>query len=176
MESNIYRKVGIIAGVALVTLILILLLSKVFIYLTICGLTATLVYTRYTLKLPFKIEPYLFFSLVISFSYGIWFTVLYVFVSMLIPKLIAGGEVDSSTILYLVFFVIMNLISITFKPVGIAKIGLVVSIIDFIIIVALGAAIKPEKIITGLVIVGINIFLFANLGEPLLNLINRRLI
>lgn len=170
------KKFAIIGGVALVALLMMLLFSKLLIYVIICALTGFIVYIRYTLQLPVKIEPYLFFSVIITLGYGIGLTVLFIFISMLIPKLIAGGEVDGSTLVYLVIFLLMNVVALNFRSMGISRVGVLVSIADFIIIIALGAAMKPEKLITGLLVVGINIFLFTRLGEPILTLITGKLI
>ena len=175
-KNNPYKKYAIIGTATIVTLAMILLFSKIIIYLVICAFTAFLVYIRYSLQLPFKIEPYLFLSVIISLSYGIWFTVFFVAVSMLIPKIIGGGEVDATTILYLISFVFMNMACILLQSIGIKILGVVISIVDFVIITALGAAMRPDKIISGMLIVGVNIFLFVKLGEPLLTLINTGLI
>ncbi|OGI15347.1 hypothetical protein A3K63_05515 [Candidatus Micrarchaeota archaeon RBG_16_49_10] len=159
------------AVVAVISLALIILLSKLVIYLLICVVTGFLVYVRYTLQLPFKIEPYLFFSVIVTLGYGIGFTVFYVFIAMLIPKVIAGGEVDGSTLLYLVFFVILNMIARSFSGMSVSTVGIIISLADFTILLILGAVMKPEKIKTGMLIVGVNIFLFIHFGEPLLGFI-----
>jgi hypothetical protein len=163
----------ILIGLALIlSLFLVLFFSRALVYLLICGMTAFLVYIRYSLQLPFKIEPYLFFSVIISLGYGIGFTIFYVLAAMFIPKVIAGGDVDASTFLYLFFFILLNVVVTSLRIINVATIGIIASVIDFLVILLLGAAVKPEKIISGFVVVGINIFLFINAGQFMLDIIN----
>jgi len=172
-KNKIQNKKLIMLGISLILLIIMSLFFRGFtIYIVACILIGSIVYIRHIMHLPFKIEPYLFVSIIISLGYGIGPTIFFVIVSMLIPKLIAGGEIDGSTFAYLFLFIMMNIVAINLSSINIVFLGIMFSVIDFFIISILGTTMKPEKIINGILIVGINIFLFYNFGETILTLIN----
>lgn len=167
-----YKKFMILGGAFIALLIMMLFFKKPMIYLLACITIGSIVYVRYIIRLPFKIEPYLFVSIIISLGYGIGPTIIFVIISMIIPKMLAGGEFDGSSWVYLFLFVMMNVVAIALSSMNIVTLGIILSIADLIILLILGTTMRPDKIINGVVIVGINILLFYRFGDIFLTLIS----
>lgn len=89
-------------------------LRKIAIYLLLVFLTAVFTYINYHIKFPFDISPVLFLSLVISKEYNLLFSILFIFLSGVLPMIFAGGSFDHTTIFYLSIIFLVNFLNTKF--------------------------------------------------------------
>jgi hypothetical protein len=131
-------------------------------------------YSLHISRFPLHIDPLLFITVIIAWSYSTKTAIIFAIITGNLPEILAGSF-EVSDMISIVPIVLLSWLSIYLQPIGIIATGIifsaVFSFIEFLIASALREA--PHKIyIEPAIILGMNLFLFINFGESLLQIMS----
>ncbi len=146
----------------------------VFVFLTIVSALFSFYHDKYNrtnidLKMP------LFFSIMITWKYGLIYTLIFFILSDIIPTLLAGGHIGGLTIPFYALFFGVNALVLIFPVSDIIFLGIILVIIEFIgsiIIKSFFGVPGFVAVFSSILSVIVRIIYFSTLGRLLLLLFN----
>ena len=146
----------------------------VFVFLTIVSALFSFYHDKFNrtnidLKMP------LFFSIMITWEYGLVYTLIFFVLSDIIPTLLAGGHIGGMTLPFYMWFFVVNAIVLIFPISDIILFGIILVIIEFIgsiIIKSFFGIPGFVAVFSSILSVIVRIIYFSTLGRLLLLLFN----
>lgn len=148
-----------------------LLLKKFLLFLVLTAITIAITYFNYYTRIPIDLTPIFFLSVIISFSYGLLFSVLFVLIVSLPPKLFSGSDFGVKSIFYIIINIIVNFVLVSISPGNIILFGIVGSVVYHLMSATLAGLMEGEivkELLVSVINIGVSLFYFMNFGLILL--------
>jgi len=118
--------------IGLLLLITFISAKKAFVYVIFLILNGYIIYYTKLYHVPIDVSPLFFLEIVITRYYGLQWMLLFVFVSYIIPKTMAGSSMNWISYVYISIGLVPCIISVFFTTVPLVYVGYASSIIMYI--------------------------------------------
>ncbi len=122
-------------------------------------------------RTPFDFKLALLFGLFIARHYGLGYTVLFLFISDIVPSLLGGASIGGPSVFFWAWYFIINAVSLLFPNTSLVLLGPLLVLLEavgsYFITVIIGGTPGPMAIAISTVTVLIRIVYFTTLGNLL---------
>jgi len=117
----------------LILIILFLINERYFVFgfLTILSATLSYYHDRYN-RTPLDLKMPLFLGIFITRHYGLHFTLIFFIISDIIPTLISGAQIDGASIVFILWYFMINAVVLFFPMADIVILGIILVILETI--------------------------------------------
>jgi hypothetical protein len=150
------------------------LFRRLVVYLVLVAVTSVITYASYYARIPVDLTPIFFLSVVISFSYGLAYSVLFVILCSLPAKLASGSGFGLDSIFYVFMNILVNFVLLSISPANIVLYGFLGSVAYFTFSGLFSGMVNNEiekEIFVAVINVGVSFFYFMNFAAPLLSIL-----
>ena len=151
-----------------------LFFKKFLLYLAFCAVAITITYINYYLRIPVDLTPIFFLSVIISFGYGFFYSMLFVIIVSLPPKIFSGADFGIQNIVYVIINIMVNLFLVSVWPSNIILFGIIGAVVYCLMSAVISGIIKGEiekELLVSIINIGINLFYFLNFSSFLLGIL-----
>ncbi|OGI14755.1 hypothetical protein A3K63_02670 [Candidatus Micrarchaeota archaeon RBG_16_49_10] len=152
-------------------LLLGVLFRRMVVFVALCGVAAGMTYLNYYTQIPLDFTPIFFLSVMIAFSYGLFYSALFVLIASVPARLAAGTGFSVSSAFYILFNFLVNLALVAISPDNIILFGMLGSVAYYLLSAAASGLFSEEfekELVFAAAGIGINVFYFLNFGGLLM--------
>ena len=124
-------------------LVLLLFAKKTSFYLMFIGINAVIIFYSKLYHLPIDVSPLFFFEIVITRYYGLNYTLIFILLSYIIPKILAGQGMKWESYAFIGVSILINVISLYMTGLSIQTVGFITSIFQYIGGIFIGMVMRP---------------------------------
>lgn len=173
IKNSELKKYLVLFGVAVLSILLIIKMSKFMIFLGLTIISGIIVFVNYYTELPLDISPVFFLSIIITSTYGFHYTIPFVLLAGFIPSVVSRG-IGFDCFMYLGVNLLVNFIFTSFSFNSIVIGGIIFSFVYGLLTSAMSAmsgSPAEKEFFFGALTFIINILYFSKIAIPIMSIL-----